>query len=314
MIPALFPFMVLSGIMIRLRLTESFSALLYPFLHCLLRIRKNVCYALIMGFLCGFPMGARVTADLLERKLITEQEARFLLAFCNNIGPVYFCGFVLPLLERKLVWPYFFGMYGLPFLYGAWLRYGRFRREVSSGGRVSPWKLASTGELISTGKPASSAETSSAWDAVPRPAVLPRHSSARSRKPGVSLLSELDAAVSSAVQNMLLLGGYMVFFNLLNIIPHVLLRSVPSAEGLALLISPVLEITGGLNRLGTVFPLFSLLLLPFGGLSCAAQTYSMIKHTSLSMRTYLFHKLFLTLLTAAYYLGWFFLSPSTFLL
>lgn len=285
MIPALFPFMILSGVMIRLHLTESFVTLLYPFLHPLLRVRKNVIYAVVMGFLCGFPMGAKVTCDLLERNMITHREAEFLLAFCNNIGPVYFCSFVLPLLNRRLVLPYLTGMYGLPLLYGAFLRRTAYRdipEEAASG----------SGERIRHGKRSRRRELS----ACAEDGGLP-----------LSLLSELDEAITSSIRSILMLGGYMILFNLFNLIPGVL------CPGLGPFLAPVLEITGGLSILGDSAPLLSLLLLPFGGFSCIAQTFSMVKGTGLFIGNYVVHKLLLTFLTAGFYLVWFFLSPVSFL-
>ena len=123
MIPSLLPFMILSGIMVRMKLTDKAAMVIYPVVRPIFRVRKNVCYAMLMGFLCGFPMGARVVDDLYIRTMISKREAEYLLAFCNNIGPVYFCSFVLPLLGRKLVLPYLLGMYGIPLLYGFILRY-----------------------------------------------------------------------------------------------------------------------------------------------------------------------------------------------
>ncbi len=270
MIPTLLPFMILSGIMIRMGLTEGFSALLYPLIRPVYRVSRNVCYAMIIGFFCGFPMGARTVADLYERQMITEREAAFLLAFCNNIGPVYFLSFVLPLLNRKLLLPYLFGMYGLPLLYGAVLRYTMFR-DLSAQIR-SPFP----GNSFSV-------------------------------KQAPSLLEQVDDAIHSSIQNMLMLGGYMILFNLLNLLPHILWGHQP------VFLAPLFEISGGLKLLGQKFPLYSLLLLPFGGLSCIAQTYSCIKDTPLSIADYTLHKLMLTGLTAVYYLCWLFLSPGSFL-
>ena len=151
MIPSLLPFMILSGIMVRLKLTDKVAMIVYPVVKPLYKIRRNVCYAMLMGFLCGFPMGARVVADLYTRQMIGKREAEFLLAFCNNIGPVYFCSFVLPLLGRKLVLPYLFGMYGIPLLYGLALRYTAFRDLPQENGVALS---RSTKNLVSCERPA----------------------------------------------------------------------------------------------------------------------------------------------------------------
>ena len=285
MIPTLLPFMILSGIMVRLRLTENFVSLLHPILHPIFQVRKNVTYAMIMGFLCGFPMGARVTGDLLDRKLITKREAEYLLAFCNNIGPVYFTGFVLPLLRRELLAPYLVGMYGLPFVYGLILRYTLFRdMEEDSDQQVESHQK-------------------------PRTAL--------------TLLSQIDDAITSSVQNILMLGGYMILFNLFQLIPEVfsglLISCVsPSAaicvKKVSLMLAPILEITGGLGLLQDSMPLWALLVLPFGGLSCIAQTYSTVRHSGLDINNYIKHKLILSGMTVIYYAIWQCFFPYSFLL
>ena len=130
MVPALFPFMIISGIMIRLNLTEIFVSVIYPPVRQMFHITRNVCYCLLIGFLCGFPMGAKTAADLYSFRKISRWEARYLLCFVNNIGPVYFLGFVLPLLHRKMILPYLTGMYLIPLLYGLFLRYTFFRDKL----------------------------------------------------------------------------------------------------------------------------------------------------------------------------------------
>ena len=84
MIPTLLPFMILSGIMVRMKLTDGFTVFVYPIVRPLFRVSRNVCYAMIMGFLCGFPMGAKTVHDLYGHGLITKREAEYLLAFCRN--------------------------------------------------------------------------------------------------------------------------------------------------------------------------------------------------------------------------------------
>ena len=259
MVPVLFPFMVLSGTLIRMGLVESLIRPIRPFFGTLF----------LMGFLCGFPMGARTTAEFRNRQELSVAEGQFLLAFCNNFGPVYFLGFVLPLLHRTLKLPYLMGMYGIPVIYGLFLRYTIYRMRLQDTSMVS------------------------------QPVT---NSSVRT-----SLPDALDDAVNAAGLSILRLGGYMIFFNLLNLLPGLFLHQ-------SHLLAPLLEITGGLQMLADRYPLYTLLLLPFGGLSGIAQTAACIRNTGLSLKKYIIHKLVLTLLTAFYYLGWRLLSPDTFLL
>lgn len=291
MIPSLLPFMILSGIMVRMKLTDRAAMVIYPIVKPLFRIRKNVCYAMLMGFLCGFPMGARVVDDLYQRQMITKREAEYLLAFCNNIGPVYFCSFVLPLLNRKLVFPYLFGMYGIPLLYGLVLRHTAFRDLTALENRIQ----------MRFSVPALSAcsEYTTEYSMV--------DSAGRKLSAGETFLKSTEEAIQASVQSILSLGGYMILYNLLNMIPHIL-----TGHPLTLL-SPLLEITGGLTLLGDSFPLYSLLVLSFGGASCIAQTYSCIGDSDLSIGSYILHKILLTMLNGAFYLTWFLLLPSTFL-
>ena len=289
MIPSQLPFMILSGLMISMGLSRRLGRWFQPVLKPLLRCGPEVNYGMLMGFLCGFPMGARVAAQLYQENRITRNEARFLLAFCNNIGPVYFCSFVLPLLERRLALPYLLGMYGLPLLYGMILRKTLFKNLLSF---KSPIRVPHD-------------------DTVAIQAASLRRSTATNTFEKVSfpdLLRHLDDAVQAGLKSIISLCGYMILFNLLNLVPHLLLPRISTW------LSPLLEITGGLSQLGQSAPLYTLLILPFGGLSCIAQTYSMIHETDLPLGEYVLHKFALTALTGLYYLGWRYLFPHSFLL
>lgn len=128
MIPSLLPFMILSGFMVRMQCTDGFCFLLHPIINGFYRLSKSASYVMIMGFLCGFPMGAKCVDDLYSRDRLSRLEARWLLAFCNQIGPVYFVSFAMPVMHASDYPRFLFGMYGIPLLYGLVLRYTVFRK------------------------------------------------------------------------------------------------------------------------------------------------------------------------------------------
>ena len=131
MVPTLFPFMVLSSLMIYSGADKQLGKILSYILKPFLKLTDYGIYAATMGFLCGFPMGAKVVSELYISCKITAKEAQLLIAFCNNIGPAYFLGLILPILHilgYHSTIPFLFGMYGIPFLYGVLLSY-RYMNE-----------------------------------------------------------------------------------------------------------------------------------------------------------------------------------------
>lgn len=253
MIPTLFPFMVLSGIMIRCGISEKIGRFLSPVLRPIFRVRPQLIYVILTGFVCGFPMGAKVTTQLYEEKRITQKEAEYLLAFCNNLGPVYILGYVLPAIGSNYRIIVLFGMYGIPILYGLILRYTCCRDLNPANESLQP------------------VET-------------------------IKLFPAIQASVATAVTSILILGGYMIFFNVLLLVPRYLLHDND------LLLSPLLEISAGISRLSHLYPEYCLMCLSFGGLCCLFQTYTCIAETDLGISKYFKHKINQTILAALFYL------------
>lgn len=127
MIPALFPFMILSGLFLSTGFSNLLARLAAPVLQPVFQTTDACLFCILTGFFCGFPMGARVCAQSLQQKKISRREASWLLAFINNIGPVYFSGYVLTLFPVRTPLTVWLGMYLLPFLYGIVLRYTLYR-------------------------------------------------------------------------------------------------------------------------------------------------------------------------------------------
>ena len=290
MVPTLLPFMILSGIMIRMDLTENFVTLLHPLLHRLYGTSKNGSYTIIMGFLCGFPMGARIVGELYESGRLSHEEGSKLLYFCNNIGPIYFLSYVVPVLAIKKPLVPFLLMYGIPLLYGLVLCRLVSFSHVHTRRRLTLQYHRSARQNYIESNVAHSANSKAS------PTAVSQQPSQPIRMP---LLAAIDSSVLSGLVGIAKLGGYMVFFNLLNIV-FVPFRHVSTS--LLRLYQCILEITSGIDYSGQSLYYAILILLPFGGFSCIAQTYSMISRTDLSIRPYIFHKVIQTALTALCYL------------
>jgi len=95
----------------------------------------------------------------------------------------------------------------------------------------------------------------------------------------------------------------MVFFNLLNVLPALLLQQLPSScADLQIPLSLLFEITGGIVTAGKAHPQNDPgLFYSLAGISCIAQTLSMISGTDLSIRSYVLHKLCQSGLAIIYY-------------
>lgn len=119
-LPSLLPFMIASNLLIRTGMFRYLNPVYAPLLKKLFHISDDGCYAVLLGFLCGFPMGAKVIADLVREHHISAEEGSYLLGFCNNVSPAFFLNYVclLKLGYPSIPWKLVLLFYGLPVLYG----------------------------------------------------------------------------------------------------------------------------------------------------------------------------------------------------
>ena len=87
-IPALFPFMAVSTMLVSLGFGEWASPRLAGLMS-LYRLPGSAGSALLLGLVGGYPIGARTAAELHKKGLLTTAEAERLLGFCNNSNPVF---------------------------------------------------------------------------------------------------------------------------------------------------------------------------------------------------------------------------------
>ena len=93
-IPCLFPFLTLSLLINRLGLPVWLGNKLQAPMALLFGVSGTGAGVFILGLLGGYPAGAALIADLLQRNDLEYEEAKKLLAFCNNSGPAFLIGAV----------------------------------------------------------------------------------------------------------------------------------------------------------------------------------------------------------------------------
>ena len=93
-LPSLFPFFVLSSLVVELGMSRYLGKLLEPIMVPLFRVSGSCAAALALGFIGGYPVGARTAIQLYENGQCSRTEAERLLAFCNNSGPAFILGVV----------------------------------------------------------------------------------------------------------------------------------------------------------------------------------------------------------------------------
>lgn len=89
LIPALFPFMVLAGFVSRTSYADLLALPLSPVTTKLYKLPPECGTVVLLSLVGGFPVGARMIANLLEQKRISRETAQRMLCFCVNSGPSY---------------------------------------------------------------------------------------------------------------------------------------------------------------------------------------------------------------------------------
>ena len=88
-IPALFPFMFLVDFIAEARISRAIGRALSPLFYRLFGFRGAAASAILLSFLGGYPVSARMASALFESGDISRQEAKSMLRFCVNSGPAF---------------------------------------------------------------------------------------------------------------------------------------------------------------------------------------------------------------------------------
>lgn len=93
-LPALVPFFLASGLLVRTGFAETFGRLLARPLARLYRLPPAAASAVLLGLTGGYPVGAATAAALLEQGALSREEAARVNLFCNCASPGFCIGLV----------------------------------------------------------------------------------------------------------------------------------------------------------------------------------------------------------------------------
>ena len=264
-LPTLLPYMILINVLICTPALHWICRITSTFLCPLLGTSYYGTFAVLTGFLCGYPMGAKTTSDLLNVNKISRSEASYLLSFCNNTSPAFILSYVVAqnMKERNLCIPFFLILTFTPLMLSFIFRlFYRLPESSCSFPQVTPGSFSNPSESISD--------------------------------------SFLDRCILNAFESVTKVGGYMMMFSVL----IQLLASVLPHKTASPLLYSRLEISTGIRRLASSALYIShkiilcAALTSFGGWCCIAQTYSMISGNHLPILPYIAEKLATALVTS----------------
>ena len=254
-VPTLLPFMLLTGLLLRLRLLEP----LLPFLQrCLAPVFGCSGYgvfAILCGFTAGFPMGAKLTRTLLDQKKISHKEACHLIGFVNNPSPAFLLSYVAAdqWQHSELGILLIGNVFGSALLYGilSSFRFRSVRTDPSRSGSV-------------------------------RAAAI--HESPQ------DCFALIDSCIEDAVSATVRIGVYLIVFSMLvDAAASIPLASTP----VGLVLFAALELTNGIHLIAhsTFSFQVQLVLIPalaaFGGCSVIAQSIGIASMDHDMLRSYL---------------------------
>ncbi len=284
-LPTLLPAMILADFLLQIGADQYLTKLLAKPCAWLFRLSPAGCYGLLIGFLCGYPMGAKTAASLLKEKRISHSEASYLLAFTNQPSPMFLIGYLCLGLLHSMILPVLLGVYGSALMinicYRACRQLNRHRYHSMTKSELShPTHPKSHRQEI-------------------HPSAL--HPDTHKKSANLSPLSLLELSMMTSFEVMVKIGGYMMLFSIGEIF---IAKLTVLPETTKVLLMGFVEMTTGCQHIArTLSPPWAAAacggLAAFGGLSGFAQTANVLQDSGLSSGRYFLWKLLQGLLAGS---------------
>lgn len=268
LLPALLPFLIFSQLLLKTQVADSIINVVGPLFKKIFHCSADGAFCALCGFLCGYPVGARLIALQVREGRLTLKEGQYLLSFCNNVSPMFCISYgILKAVGSERIFPYLFVIYAAPLLLAF------FTRPA-----VMPEAFA-----VSTQKQTS-----------PYGNVF--------RLIDVCIIDSFEILIKLCGYLVLF---SVITRGIGMVIPETIPYALPAVTAF-LEVTNGLSLISRLSP-GTLRSAFAVAALSFGGLCCMFQTDSVIAGSGLSMKKYMLHKTLTMILSLCLFCLCFFL-------
>lgn len=291
-IPSLFPFFIATELLGFTNIIPKIGKLLNPIMRPIFNVPGCGAYAMLMGIISGYPIGAKIVTNFRENGMCSKEECERLLAFTNNSGPLFIIGTVgISMFYNSTIGILLFITHLLACLTVGFVF--RFWKKSKSNVLRVP-------TIYNSRKNVSTKSTTT-------------YGTSSSNVSFSNLGEVLSKSISSATSTILMIGGFVVLFsvvisilensNFINIISSALepifhIFGINNSGFISGFLSGIIELTNGVQKI-SVIPckeistniILCSALLGFGGISILLQVFSIISKTDISIKPYIIGKI-----------------------
>lgn len=248
-IPSLFPYMVISSLIVTTGTSEILAKLFGKGVSKLLRVSEYAVTPIILGVLCGFPVGAKNSLELHRCGMVSTKETEHLIAVSNNTGPA----FIVEVVGRCYFGSRFTGLiFYIIQIFSALIVGIVYGRIVSK--RSSPEDI--------------------------------KQQSMNKKYPH-SFMIQISSAISSAAQSSVIVSGFIIFFSVISSYLSFLAQKLSINNSIMTILSAFFEFSGGARqsvelRGGLAFSV-ACFAINFSGISVFAQTAALVDGEKISL-------------------------------
>lgn len=272
-VPSLLPFFIATEILSYTNIVSILGKFLNKLMRPIFNVPGEGSFALIMGIISGYPVGAKIVSNFKAQGICTDVECERLLAFTNNSGPLFIIGTVgVSLFSSSSI--------------GLKLFFAHLLSCLLVGFLFRWWKTSKRTSSIST------VSTSNTVNYL-----------------GFNNLGlVLSKSIQNAIQSVIIIGGFVVLFSVIismlnssnilslfcNILERILkLLNIPISYSQGI-ITGIIEVTNGVKLVAintnSVSIIIASFLLGFGGISVLLQVLSITSEAKISIKPYIIGK------------------------